>query len=169
MQGCHGMLNKGYPQEESAGIPMIVYAPHLPGGRTSDALVTGIDLMPTMLDLAGLDTPDTAQGTSFAPLLRGEDQQLTGPIFSERDKNWCMVCQGDWKLAADRNDDHTLTPTLLTNLAEDPCELDNRVNTPQAAAVQAELLKTLDAWNRTVRPPRDSWKTYGDAEVIARL
>ena len=126
--------------------------PGAPGGRVSDALVSGIDIMPTLLDLTGLPACETVDGKSFAPLLRGQSQDLTGPIFSERDK-WCMVCQGDWKLAADRTDDHSLTPTLLTNLRDDPYELDNRVNTPDAATEQARLLQTLQEWNRTIWPP----------------
>ena len=152
MHGSHGLTNKGYPQEESAGIPLIIHVPGSPGGRVSDALVSGIDLMPTLLDLTGLPACETVDGKSFAPLLRGESQDLTGPIFSERNK-WCMVCQGNWKLAADRTDDHSLMPTLLTNLRDDPYELDNRVNAPDAATKQARLLKTLQEWNRTVWPP----------------
>ena len=152
MQGSHGLTNKGYPYEESAGIPLIVRVPAAPGGRVSDALVSGIDIMPTLLGLTGLDACGTVDGVSFAPLLRGQEQDLTGPIFTERNK-WCMVCQGDWKLVADRSDDHALAPTLLTNLAEDPYEMDNRVNTPEAATIQGRLLTALQDWNRTVWPP----------------
>ena len=168
MQGSHGLKNKCYPHEESAGIPLIFYVPRTPAGRVSDALVTGIDLMPTLLDLAGLPACESCDGRSFAPMLRGDDQPLDGPIFSERD-NWCMVCCGDWKLAADRNGDASLSPTLLTNLADDPYELTNRVDDPTVAAERADLLKTLEEWNRTVWPRRDSWTTYPKAESIARL
>jgi arylsulfatase A-like enzyme len=47
MQGSHGLKNKYLPYEESAGIPLIVKGPGIPGGRVSDGLVSGIDFMPT--------------------------------------------------------------------------------------------------------------------------
>lgn len=168
MQGSHGLKNKGYPHEESAGVPLIVHVPGAPAARVSDALVTGIDIMPTMLDLANLPACESVDGVSFAPLLRGENQTLIGPVFSERN-TWCMVCRGDWKLAADRNEDGSLTPTLMTNLRTDPYELTNRADDAAVAAERASLLETLDRWNRTVRPPRDSWTTYPKVEFTARL
>ncbi|HUT23652.1 MAG TPA: sulfatase [Sumerlaeia bacterium] len=62
-----------YP--EIARIPFLVAAPGLEGGRTVDALSQPPDILPTLLDLAGVDgaeTPDPVHGISFAPHLRGE-------------------------------------------------------------------------------------------------
>jgi len=153
MQGSHGLKNKDLPHEESAGIPLIAYVPGAPAGRTTDALVSGIDFMPTLLDLAGLPPCDSVDGASFAPMLRGEAQELAGPVFSERPW-WCLVRLGDWKLSADRSADGILTPTLLTNLRLDPYEMDNRVNKLDVAAQQSRLLEILDNWDRSVRPNR---------------
>ena len=64
-----------YP--EVAHIPFMVAAPGLEGGRTVDALVQPPDILPTVLELAGLevDPPDPFHGRSFAPMLRGEPQE----------------------------------------------------------------------------------------------
>ena len=84
MQGSHGLKNKCLPHEESSGIPLITYVPDLPGRGTSDALVSGIDMMPTCLDLAGLSPVTSVDGHSFAPILRGEQELSDNPVFSER-------------------------------------------------------------------------------------
>lgn len=64
---------------EIAHIPFLVAAPGLEGGREVDALAQPVDILPTLLDLAGLDVtpPDPFHGQSFAPSLRGAAQEPT--------------------------------------------------------------------------------------------
>jgi arylsulfatase A-like enzyme len=64
-----------YP--ELAHIPCMIAAPGLKGGRTVDALLQPPDILPTLLELAGLsiEPPEPFHGRSFAPLLRGERQK----------------------------------------------------------------------------------------------
>ncbi|HIE29328.1 TPA: hypothetical protein EYP66_18815 [Candidatus Poribacteria bacterium] len=79
--GEHGILGKtvmrrgefrGSPlYEEVARIPLLVYVPGVDPKR-SDALVSAVDFMPTILELAGVQIPETVQGGSFAPVLKGE-------------------------------------------------------------------------------------------------
>ena len=61
-----------YP--EIAHIPLMIAAPGLEGGREVDALLQPPDILPTLLELAGLDAaaPEAIHGQSFAPLLRGQ-------------------------------------------------------------------------------------------------
>jgi arylsulfatase A-like enzyme len=61
-----------YP--EVAHIPFMIAAPGLPGGATVDALLQPADILPTLLDLAGLELEPLAplHGRSFASLLRGQ-------------------------------------------------------------------------------------------------
>lgn len=149
MQGSHGLKNKCLPHEESAGIPLIMHVPGLPGGRVSDALVSGIDMMPTCLELAGLPPVNTVDGTSMAPYLRGESESTQEAVFSERG-DWCMIVNGGWKLAAERQDDG-LAPTFMTHLDEDPYELNNRSEDPACTDRRHNLLEALMAWDQDVR------------------
>jgi len=150
MQGSHGLKNKCLPHEESAGIPLIIYVPGLPGGRITDGLVSGIDLMPTCLELARIDPVDGVDGQSIAAYLRGETEATRDAVFSER-SDWCMIVRDGWKLAAERRADG-LAPMLMTHLDEDPFELRNRVDDPAVAGLRAELLAQLRAWDHAVRP-----------------
>ncbi|WP_343953291.1 arylsulfatase [Nonomuraea longicatena] len=74
MMGDHHMFRKGVPYEGSARIPFIVADAPSRGGPASvaDEVVELRDVMPTLLDLAGLPVPETVDGRSLAGHLRGE-------------------------------------------------------------------------------------------------
>jgi arylsulfatase A-like enzyme len=145
MQGSHNLKNKCLPYEESAGIPLIAHVPSGATGVISDGLVSGVDFMPTCLDLASVPMPDGRDGVSFARTLLGQPQKLEGPVFSERENQWCMICSGPWKLVANRSGG-ALKPTMLFNLTEDPYEMRNLLEAGQAADIGATLLADLQRW-----------------------
>ncbi len=71
--GEHGLIDKRNAYEASMRVPMIVWGPrHLLAQGELETLVANIDLAPTVLDLAGAEPLDAADGISFAPMLRGE-------------------------------------------------------------------------------------------------
>jgi len=75
MLGDHYLWRKTLPYEPSARIPLLIRAPEHLGVRAGaivDEPVTLADLMPTVLELAGAAIPDTVEGRSLLPLLRGE-------------------------------------------------------------------------------------------------
>jgi len=61
-----------YP--EIAHIPFLIAAPGLDGGRTVEQILQPPDILPTLVELAGIEVapPEPFHGQSFAPLLRGE-------------------------------------------------------------------------------------------------
>jgi arylsulfatase A-like enzyme len=125
----HRMLGHGTPPfEEVLRVPMIVTGPGVPRGRNASPL-SHLDLLPTMLDLAGVPPPAEAQGRSFAPLLRAEATEL-----SERPRisaSWTLpvgfsvpawaVRSGSWKLLRVKQGERTVDH--LYDLAVDPNEL----------------------------------------------
>jgi arylsulfatase A-like enzyme len=70
-------------------VPLIVVWPgHIAGGQRFDDAVSMIDVLPTVLDLAGLPVPDVMQGQSLAPLLLGRPGWQPQPvIFDEFEKD----------------------------------------------------------------------------------
>jgi arylsulfatase A-like enzyme len=74
MQGDHHLLRKCWPYEGSTRIPLLVQYPRdldLPTG-TFEQPVGLQDVMPTILDAAGVDAPDTVTGRSLLAAARGE-------------------------------------------------------------------------------------------------
>ena len=53
------------------------------GGHVEDALVSLIDLAPTVYDMAGIDTPSFVNGQSLLPLIDGTTETLHDAVFSE--------------------------------------------------------------------------------------
>jgi arylsulfatase A-like enzyme len=70
--GDLGMYDKRFMYEPGLRVPLLARGPGVKAGITPDQFVANIDLAPTFLDLAGLPIPDSMQGRSLAPLLRGE-------------------------------------------------------------------------------------------------
>ena len=149
MQGSHGLKNKSVAYEESAGIPLVARVPGGARGLVTDALVSSVDYFPTCLDYAGIGARPVLPGRSFAPLTRGESQELPGPIFSEH-ANWTMIREGNFKLviASDKN-----VPTELFDLDSDPYEMNNLVNDSGHAGTRDELRAQLIAWRKKVAVP----------------
>ena len=76
MLGDHYLWRKQVPYEPSARIPLMFRAPErfgLQRRSVVDLPACLEDVMPTMLDMAGVDIPDTVEGRSLLPLMRGED------------------------------------------------------------------------------------------------
>ncbi|TRY18222.1 sulfatase [Tessaracoccus rhinocerotis] len=75
--GDHGWFDKRLMFDESLTMPMLLRWPaEVPAGTRVDAMITNVDFAATFLDMCGLDVSaelPANQGTSFRPLLRGED------------------------------------------------------------------------------------------------
>ena len=75
MLGDHYRWRKSLPYEGSAHIPFLIQAPERFGirtGTTHDTPVCIEDLMPTILEMAGVGCPDDTDGHSLLPLMRDE-------------------------------------------------------------------------------------------------
>ncbi|MGB5318650.1 sulfatase family protein [Eudoraea sp.] len=73
--GEHGMAGKWYPYEESVRVPLIIYDPRpyktkLRGRE--DEVALNIDIAPTILGLAGIETPKEMQGLNLIENLQNK-------------------------------------------------------------------------------------------------
>jgi len=160
--GNHGVGNKLLMYEESIRVPFIVRYPDVVrSGQVSDALISSLDVMPTILDFAGLPIPQGLEGKSLKPLLTGKATHLRDEVFSEA----CgiaglgighrMVRTPDWKyMLSDANEEG------LFDLRADPYEMNNLVKDPNARPQLDRLRKSLAAWmdrigDRHPRPPNN--------------
>jgi len=69
--GEHGLQQKGLSYEPSIHVPLMMRFPKLiKAGSLLDQLVLTEDLLPTVLEVCGLDVPTDIQGQTMVPLLR---------------------------------------------------------------------------------------------------
>ncbi len=85
MLGDHYLFRKQLPYEPAARIPLMIADPRQKGrrGRLVSEAVCLEDVMPTLLDLAGLSIPSCVEGRSLAPWIRGEN-----PVW---DRPWILL------------------------------------------------------------------------------
>lgn len=74
MQGAHGWNQKTVLFDESSNVPLMICTPGTKSARTSDWLVnTGVDLLPTLCDLAGIPIPDIMPGMTLKASVKKSD------------------------------------------------------------------------------------------------
>jgi tetratricopeptide (TPR) repeat protein len=83
--GDHGEATHSYfIYEATQRVPLMLSLPgHLPRGVEIDAVVRGVDVMPTLLDIAGLPMPTDVDGRSLVPLMTGRSRTEPGPAYLE--------------------------------------------------------------------------------------
>lgn len=149
MLGERGMWMKECFFEWSAKVPLFICAPGMAPGR-SDAVVSLVDLMPTLLELAGVTgRRETGQdGDSMAGLMRGEttgwkDEAICEYAGSGHPAPSRMVRSGRYKYWLSQG----LEP-MMFDVVADPDELDNIAGRPDLSEVQARLhARLLQDWD----------------------
>ena len=81
--GRHGLMGKQSLYEHSWRVPYIVAGPGIAAGSSAKGNVYLLDTLATLCDLAGIDPPDTNEGTSFKPVLFGK-QETIRDVFVRR-------------------------------------------------------------------------------------
>ena len=132
------MWSKDVLLEGAARVPMILAGAGLPQGKTIAAPVSHLDLVATLLDVAGMEKPDGLRGRTLLPLIAGSAAAAPPLAYSESHSGGTgsfMIRKEHWKyIYFSWHDDN-----LLFNLQEDPGEMTNLANHPQYASVVKEL------------------------------
>lgn len=102
MMGDHGMYRKGQPYQGSVRIPLIVSDPRSTKNarRRLSPVVELRDVMPTLLDLAGIEIPDSVDGSSLMPLIAGGTEPVRESLHGEHvlfGQSLQWMTDGRWK------------------------------------------------------------------------
>jgi arylsulfatase A-like enzyme len=157
--GAHGLPFKGPAMyDELVRVPLVIAWPGgIPAGR-SDALVSLIDLLPTLCDLAGVPAPAGVDGLSLRPLLEPRASgrrawrrdMIVGEYYGKQ--AWRvpirMVRTARWKYVR-----YLGYGEELYDLTADPGELRNLAREPRAASERTRLARELDEWIRRTADP----------------
>lgn len=162
--GSHRQYGKMLPYEESISIPFLVrHPPAIPAGSRTDALLAPIDIMPTVLALAGVPCP-AVDGRDLSEAARGRGTDSRDAVLIQKtvwlSTNWITNGNGPWRGV--RTKRHTYArrsdvrkPWLLFDNRADPYQTDNLVGRPEHAALVAELDARTDALLAEAGDPED--------------
>jgi arylsulfatase len=150
MLGDHHMIGKARAFEGAAHVPFLCRPPAAwgyPSGQVIDAPVGLQDVMPTLLDAAGVPIPETVTGRSLLPLLRGEipAREWRDALHGEHPRRYPQHGAHHYL-----TDGHTkyiwyseTGQELLFDLDEDPQERHNLAGDPAAAGRLARWRERL--------------------------
>jgi len=165
MLHSQGERRKQRPWAESARIPFLIRLPSFLGGSAGEAegFIDAPDIMPTLLDLCGLNIPEGVEGRSFADHLRGGDDPSGGrgiialyQPFGEYTRD-----DGGREYRALLTSDYTYCksldgPWLLYHDSKDPFQLNNVQGKKEYHDVETrldrELQKELNQFNDDFEP-----------------
>jgi choline-sulfatase len=151
----HGMREKAYTMyEEMIHVPLVVHNPKLyPEPRETRALYNHLDLLPTILDLAGIDNPNSfAIGKSVVPVIKDPATQVQDHLLFSFDDRFYLpnnfpgghirgLIEGDWTYAVYFGLDGSGLEYELYDRKTDPGQLNNLLYNPSAADVKKEWLR----------------------------
>jgi arylsulfatase A-like enzyme len=141
-------------------VPLIfVWPDHIPAGLRIDEPVSMIDVLPTILDLAGLPMPEVIQGQSLAPLMLGRKgwerrpvilEQFNADRFVQDEYSRIAIIDGRWGASLEiapapqpPPDSKRPVPLLLYDLWNDPaCLRSVHEEHPDLVAKYREFLET---------------------------
>ena len=179
--GRHSRVQKWHPYEQSVKVPLIFYAPgYIDECVDTESLVSGIDLFPTICDLAGVSAPDAVNGRSLLPLMTQQEEwnrpyvvcefMHTGRVVRSRrykyvkmyrfsgnsDKPFVRKLDGAAEKfvpgsdASQRYQEDTVR--LLFDMERDPWEQHNLANDPSLQQVLRLHETYLQQWESSLHP-----------------
>jgi choline-sulfatase len=149
MNGEHGMWRKSNFYEASARVPLQISWPsQLPANHRIHSVVSLVDLVATILNLAGADQDLPLDGDSLLPLIHDQAPNWKDEAFSEYlahgvERPMAMLRRGRYKLNYSLGD-----PAELYDLEADPNEFNDLNAHPDYQAIRDELqFSLLDRWD----------------------
>jgi len=159
--GEHGNWKKRDFYDTNVCVPFIVRAPGQLPAKVVDEPVEMIDLVPTLMELCGMQPPTDIRGRSLIPLIQGDTSTARQACFSEHDHSEdvydelrnggsrrVMVRTKEWKLVFFMDERASDKDGALYHLVSDPYEKRNLYNQSEHKEIVAELMDMADQWDR---------------------
>ncbi len=145
--GEHWLGTKFTSYEEAIRVPLLMRGPGVEAGER-EQMVAGIDLAPTLLQLAGTAPIHKSDGQSLVSLLAGAAGPFRRELLIQNSSGLIVqpnraIRTSRWKYIETQED---AGPSLeLYDLASDPFELENLVDDPARAPLVERLARRLGA------------------------
>tara|TARA_S200000501_G_scaffold297956_1_gene284363 strand:- start:43 stop:1446 length:1404 start_codon:yes stop_codon:yes gene_type:complete len=147
MAGSHKLIAKTTFYEESSKIPVIIKYPKIIKPKTvnENALISTIDIMPSLLDLAGLSIPDDLDGRSFKnEILYPNNKESTFNAVYSQNQYGRMVRFDNFKYV--RSIVYGKRYEILFDIQNDPLESKNLINEFEYKELAEKGKNLLDKW-----------------------
>lgn len=162
MLGSHRLISKEKLYEESASVPLIFALPGKTGAVNTRSLTSGLDLMPTFLDFAGVPRPVELRGHSLRPLLEGQAYQEPAFVAAESfDPEARMIRTSRYKYIKYTYGENT---EQFFDLDQDPHERRNLIAQPELVAEIERHRALLAKW---MADTKDEFKK--GSETLAQI
>jgi arylsulfatase A-like enzyme len=142
------LLGKQSLYEHSMKCPLIMAGPGIPAGKSTDGFSYLFDLLPTIVEMAGIKPPGNLAGESLRPLWVGE-KKIRDSVFLPYSDLMRSVRDERWKLI--------VYPPInyqeLFDLKTDPHEARNLAADKAHAAKLKRLTSLMKDWQKKVRDP----------------
>lgn len=158
--GAHKLIEKGeFMYDEIYRIPLVVAHPDCqqPGSANEDFWYLH-ELMPSFLDIAGLDVPDALDGDSFLPAMLGD------PTPNGREEVYCVFHRhftvAEQRMVRTRTHQFTFNSAdqgELYDLVADPYQLDNVYGQPEYETVRLDLMARMARYMQELGDPLYGW------------
>jgi len=145
MDAAHHLEHKSVLYDEASRVPFIVSWPGVtkPGLVDREHLVsTGLDLLPTLCDFAGIEPPPALHGHSVRALAEGRAAAWRATLVVENG-NSRMLRTAQYKYVVYGSGARR---EVLTDMVADPGEMQNLAPDPALAAVLQEHRRLLQEW-----------------------
>jgi len=141
--------------KEMIHIPLIIRVPLFPRGNEINGLAQSIDIMPTILELLGVEIPFFAQGKSLVPFMQDKENYTAHEYIYGQTRQQAFIRSLEWKLIVDRSriDQETCEGDKLFNIRNDPNELYN---------MQATERKVFTRLKKNVRKHLEMLPVYSE-------
>ncbi len=156
MNESHKLITKNVMFEESQRVPLIFAGKGIKSNFADKKTLTcnGLDFLPTICDLVGIQSPKGLHGVSLKPFLTGKGKIPDRKFIITEDYNSFQIHDGRYKLTIYELPGN---PEMLVDLVVNPDETINYANNPAFSDIKAKLKKLLmeDLTNRGQTPLKD--------------
>ena len=141
--GSHGRgRTKGAPYQCAFRTPLLAWGPNrIAAGAVTDAVVNSVDLLPTLLDLAGLPGDADPGVSQAAALTRGGAPEREPALLGMW--GWRSLFDGRRCLSLEKGEDDEITQRLI-DVVEDPHDLHDLCGDPAHADRAASMRRELE-------------------------
>lgn len=152
MGGAHHIVLKTVPYEEAMAVPFLIAGPGIPGGAVDQThFVSGLDLLPTLCDLAGITAPSSLCGLSIKPILQNASAPWRDAVFAMVDDNEQRLVRTErykYILLARPKDKE-----VLFDMQNDPGETKNLAGNPEYTEIITRHRTLLEDWMKKTNDP----------------